>query len=49
MLKFRGNNIDWYCKVLKGNPEKKENSFVKQFSREFIDKRQKVAKSFYRD
>ena len=41
--------IDWDCKIAKGNSEKQENSFVKQFSREFIDKRPKVAKSFYRD
>ena len=49
ILKFIGNKIDWDCKILKGNSEKQENSFVKQFSREFIDRRPKVAKYFYRD
>ena len=41
ILKFRGNKIDWDCKISKSNSEKQENSFAKQFSREFIDKQAK--------
>ena len=33
ILKFRGNKIDWDCKIVKCNLEKQENSFAKQFSR----------------
>ena len=32
ILKLRGNKIDWDCKILKGNLEKQENTFAKQFS-----------------
>ena len=33
ILKFTGNKIDWDCKIVKGNLEKQENNFAKQFSR----------------
>ena len=42
--KFRGNKIDWDCKIVKSNSEKPENRFAKQFSREFIDKKAKSGK-----
>ena len=45
ILKFRGNIIDWDCKIVKGNSEKQENRFAKQFSREFIDKKAKSGKN----
>ena len=48
-MKFRGNKLNWDCKIVEGNLEKQENSFAKQFSREFIDNKPKVVKSFYRD
>ena len=33
ILKFRGNKIDWDCKRVKGDLEKQENNFEKQFIR----------------
>ena len=46
ILKFRGNKIDWDCKIVKGNLEKQENNFAKQFNSKFLDKQANVDKIF---